>query len=109
MDTKVTKKEPGISKFWPEPDIIISDTREAVKRFIYPVKSETLIHRPPGQCISISRQGDEDAGIGGEYVELWLDIGYLDEVDLLNLKETLEEAFTALWDFPAIVKLPGEE
>lgn len=109
MDTKVTKKEIGISKFWPEPDLIIEDTKEVVRRVVYPLNTETLIRRPHGQCITISHQGDEDAGIGGDVAELWLDIGYLDDVDLLNLKEMLAEAFTALWDFSAIVKLPGEE
>jgi len=43
------------------------------------------------------------------YTELWLDISYLDEVGLLNLKEMLIEDFSAFWDFPATVTLPGEE
>ena len=76
----------------------------------YLVKSETLIQRPPGQCITISRQGDTDTGIGGEYAELWLDISYMDDVDLLNLKEMLIEDFSAFWDLGTVtVTLPGEE
>jgi hypothetical protein len=76
---------------------------------MYPTVEESCIRRPPGQCITISHQGDESVGIFGDRAELWLDIAYLDDVDLLNLKERLAEVFTELWDFPAQVMLPGEE
>ena len=75
----------------------------------YPLNTETLIHRPPGQCITISLVGNAELGTGGGHAELWLDISGMDDVDLLNLKEMLIEDFSAFWDFPVTVTLPGEE